>query len=158
MLYECKSGQAATKNNVRLSHQYRSCRISYHMIWSTSTFFLSQYHHMTFYKEHMVYLYFHTEKVDLHKIEYSNSLENQLFKALPIKRGGDSLVVRNTGWALFCFICQIDDETVIYTFRFLLVTILSCPPHFEIYKNVFCGIYNFVWMIGQACKEVTICR
>ena len=85
-----------------------------------------------FIKKHMVYLYFHTEKVDLHKIEYSNSLENQLFKALPIKRGGESLVVRNTWLTPFCFICQIDDETVIYTFRFLLVTILSCPPHFEI--------------------------
>lgn len=35
----------------------------------------------------MVYLYFHTEKVEIHKIEYRNLLKNQLFKALPIKTG-----------------------------------------------------------------------
>ena len=106
----------------------------------------------------MVYLYFRTEKVVIHKIEYMSLLKNQLFKALPITQGGESMVVRNTWLTPFCFICQIDDETVMYTFQFLLVTSFCCPPYFEIYKNVFCGIYNFVWMIGQACKEVTICR
>ena len=37
----------------------------------------------------MVYLYFHTEKVEINKIEYSNLLKSPLFKALPIKRGGE---------------------------------------------------------------------
>ena len=106
----------------------------------------------------MVYLYFRTEKVEIHNIEYTNILKINYLKHFLFKRGGESLVVRNTRLTPFCFICQIDDETVIYTFQFLLVTILSCPPHFKIYKNVLCGIYNFVWMIGQACKEVTICR
>ena len=35
----------------------------------------------------MVYIYFRTEKVEIHKIEYMSLLKNQLFKALPIKQG-----------------------------------------------------------------------
>ena len=38
----------------------------------------------------MVYLYFRTEKVEIHKIEYTNILKMNYLKHFLFKRGGES--------------------------------------------------------------------